>query len=45
MKVCEVCERRVGETVEYLVLVCEGYKGARDKVIGILIKHTLRKIR
>lgn len=34
-KECEMCERRVDETDEHLMLKCEGYEGARDRLLGV----------
>ena len=34
---CEVCERGVDETVEHLMLECEGYGCARDvRMLGVV---------
>ena len=38
-KVCEVCERGVDETVEHLMLECEGYGGARDRMLDVVTEE------
>ena len=38
-KVCEVCERGVDETVEHLMLECEGYECARGRMLGVVLEE------
>ncbi|XP_045115935.1 uncharacterized protein LOC123507244 [Portunus trituberculatus] len=38
-KVCEVCERGVDETVEHLMLECEEYGCARDRMLGVVTEE------